>query len=155
MSPLTPKKSLSAAITSEGGLIETPGLDLLDELGWKHVNLMHEEPGPANPTGRLTLRELILPARFRAALRELNPALPFEALQEAELAVTANRSAMLPITANRDVYRLLREGVRTAQSRTRMRLSPSWRRDSRKPARSARRSGWTWMRFSQPRSSHG
>jgi type I restriction enzyme, R subunit len=111
MAPPAPQKSLSAAITSESGLIENPGLDLLEELSWKHENLMQEEPGPANPTGRLTFRELILPARFRAALRKLNPSLPPEALQEAEFAVTANRSAMLPIAANRDVYRLLREGV--------------------------------------------
>lgn len=111
MSSAEPQKSLSAAITSEGGLIETPGLDLLDELGWTHVNLMQEVPGPGNPTGRLSFHELILPARFRSALRKLNPLLPPEALQEAELAVTANRSAMLRIAANRDVYRLLREGV--------------------------------------------
>jgi type I restriction enzyme R subunit len=111
MSSATSQKSISSAITSEGGLIERPGLDLLEELGWTHVNLMQEEPGPANPTGRLTFRELILPARFRTALLKLNPSLSHEAFQEAELAVTANRSAMLPIAANRDVYRLLREGV--------------------------------------------
>jgi type I restriction enzyme, R subunit len=70
------QKSLSGAITSEAGLIEKPGLDLLVELGWTHINLMQEEPGPVNPTGRLTFRELILPARFRAALRKLNRSLP-------------------------------------------------------------------------------
>ena len=111
MSPPASEGSLSGAITSEGGLIETPGLDLLEELGWQHVDLMQEEPGPANSTGRLTFRDVILPARFRTALRKLNPSLPLEALQEAELVVTANRSAMLPVAANRDVYRLLREGV--------------------------------------------
>jgi type I restriction enzyme, R subunit len=100
-----------AAITSEDELIETPGLELLKELGWKHANLMQEDPGPANATCRLSFHELVLPGRFRAALKKLNPLLPAEALQEAELAVTANRSAMLPVPANRDVYRLLREGV--------------------------------------------
>ena len=54
---------------------------------------------------------MIPSTRFRTALRKLNPSLPPKALQEAELAVTANRSAMLPVAANRDVYRLLREGV--------------------------------------------
>jgi type I restriction enzyme R subunit len=111
MALAAPQKSLSSAMTSEGSLIETPGLDLLQDLGWKHVNLMLEEPGPANPTGRLTFHELVLPARFRTALRKLNPSLPPEALQEAELAVTTNRSAMLPVAANREFYRLLREGV--------------------------------------------
>src|SRR5262249_3046743 len=107
MPPAAPQSSLSGAITSESGLIETPGLELLEELGWTHANLMQEEPGPA--TGRNSFRELVLPARFRAALRKLNPTLPPEALQQAELAVIADRSAMLPVAANRDVYRLLRE----------------------------------------------
>ena len=34
MAPSVPQKSLSGVITSEGGLVETPGLDLLVELGW-------------------------------------------------------------------------------------------------------------------------
>jgi type I restriction enzyme R subunit len=49
--------------------------------------------------------------RLGAALRKLNLLLPLEALQEAEIALIANRSAMLPVAANREVYRLLREGV--------------------------------------------
>jgi type I restriction enzyme, R subunit len=111
MSPVAPQSSLSAAITSEDELIETPGLELLEDLGWTHANLMHEEPEPSNPTGRLSFRELVLPVRLRAALSKLNPSLPSEALQQAELAVTSDRSAMLPVAANRDFYKLLREGV--------------------------------------------
>lgn len=106
-----PRKSLSGVITSEDGLVETPGLDLLAELGWRHVNLMDEEPGPANANGRLSFRDLVLPALLRVALKKLNRSLPVEALQQAELALTADRSAMLPVAANRDVYRLLRDGV--------------------------------------------
>ncbi|WP_316186325.1 MULTISPECIES: type I restriction endonuclease subunit R [unclassified Bradyrhizobium] len=111
MVPSAPQKSLSGVITSEDKLVEKPGLDLLGELGWIHANLFGEELGPANPTGRQSFRELILPARLRVALRKLNPYLPEEALQQAELAVTADRSAMLPVAANREVYRLLREGI--------------------------------------------
>jgi len=103
--------SLSGAITSEDGLVETPGIELLEELGWVHADLMEEEPGPKNPTGRQSFREFVLPAKLRAALRKLNPALSGEALQQAETALIANRSAMLPVAANREVYRLLREGV--------------------------------------------
>ena len=111
MVPSPPQKSLSGVISSEGWLIEKPGLDLLEDLGWTHADLFHEEPGPANPTGRLSFRELILPARLRAALGKLNPVLSAEALQQAELALTADRSAMLPVAANREVYRLLRDGI--------------------------------------------
>ena len=111
MPPHAPQKSLSGIITSEGGLVEKPGLDLLEELGWTHVNLMKEEPGPANPTGRLSFREFVLPARFAPHSASSTHRLPDEALQQAELALTADRSAMLPVAANRDVYRLLRDGV--------------------------------------------
>lgn len=111
MAPAHPPKSLSGHITSEDKLVEKPGLDLLVELGWAHSNLMKEEPGPTNATGRLSFRELVLPVRMRAALSKFNPSLPQEALQQAELALTADRSAMLPVAANRDVYKLLRDGV--------------------------------------------
>ncbi len=61
MSPPAPQKSLSGVITSEDELVEKPGLELLVELGWTHVDLFNEEPGPANPTGRLSFRELCCP----------------------------------------------------------------------------------------------
>src|SRR5262245_49030204 len=104
-------KSLSGAITSELGLVEKPGIELLEELGWTHESHMKEEPGLTNPTGRLSFRELVLSARLRQAMRMLNPTLPDEALQKAEAALSLDRSAMLPVAANRDVYRLLRDGV--------------------------------------------
>ena len=66
MCPAARYQSLSGVITSEDRLVETPGLDLLTELSWTHANLMDEEPGPGNPTGRLSFRELVLPARLRA-----------------------------------------------------------------------------------------
>lgn len=111
MTPAGQGKSLSSVITSEDGLVETPGLELLEQLGWTHANLMDEEAGPGNPTGRLSFRELVLSARLRAELRKLNPSLPDEALRQAEAGLTSNRSAMLPIAANREVYRLLRDGI--------------------------------------------
>lgn len=103
--------SLSGAIASEKAVVEVPAVELLQSLGWQHGDLMLEEPGPANPTGRLSRREVILPARLRAALRRLNPTLPEEALQQAEAKLAEDRSAMLPLVANREVYRLLRDGV--------------------------------------------
>src|SRR4029077_18290086 len=97
MVPSVPQNSLSGVITSEDKLVEKPGLDLMVELGWTHADLFSEEPGSANPTGRQSFRELVSPARLRAALRKLNPSLPDEALQQAELALTTDRSAMLPV----------------------------------------------------------
>src|SRR5438874_1185424 len=111
MATPVPPKSLSGIITSEDALVERPGLELLIELGWTHADVFNEEPGPANPTGRLSFRELALPVRLRSAFRKLNPSLPVEAIQQAEIVLTADRSAMLPVAANLEVYRLLRNGV--------------------------------------------
>jgi len=111
MTPAGSGKSLSSVITSEDELVETPGLDLLEELGWSRADLMDEEPGSDNPTGRMSFRELVLPARLSAALRKLNPFLPDEALRQAEAELTTNRSVMLPIAANRAVYQLMRDGI--------------------------------------------
>lgn len=111
MSPAGSSPSFAGAIASEKALVEGPAVELLQSLGWQHGDLMHEEPGAKNPTGRLSFRETILPARLRAALRRLNPSLPDEALQQAEAKLTEDRSSMLPVAANREVYNLLRDGV--------------------------------------------
>ena len=110
MAPPLKAKEASVGYT-ELSLVEQPAIELLEELGWTHGDLMAEVPGPANPTGRLSWRETVLPARLRAALAQLNPRLPAEALQQAEVQLTTDRSAMLPVAANRALWRLLRDGV--------------------------------------------
>lgn len=111
MRPAGASPSLSGSIASEKAVVEVPAVELLQSLGWQHGDLMQEEVGAKNATGRLSFREVILPARLRASLRRLNPALPKAALSEAERALTADRSAMLPVAANREVYGFLRDGV--------------------------------------------
>lgn len=110
MAPSVKAKEPSVSYT-ELSLVEQPAIELLEELGWTHGDLMNEVPGPANPTGRLSWRDTVLPARLREALTRLNPQLPAEALQQAEVQLTADRSAMLPVAANRELWRLLRDGV--------------------------------------------
>lgn len=104
--------SLSGLVASEDGIVEQPALTLLEELGWERVNLLHDVPGPDNAYGRTSLKEPHLPARLRAALQKLNPGKPAEALKLAEEELTRDRTAILPVAANREVLRLLKEGVR-------------------------------------------
>ena len=103
--------SLSGSIASEDGSVEQPALELLEELGWTPMNLMDEVPGLANPTGRTSFHQAWLPARLRAALEKLNPKLPQDALRQAEVELTRDRSAMLALHANREVLSLLVDGV--------------------------------------------
>lgn len=97
---------------SEDSAVEKPALALLQQLGWQHLSLREEVPGPENPTGRTSFQQAYLPARLKAALAKLNPGLPPEALTQAEAELVQDRSALSPIAANRDFYHLLREGVR-------------------------------------------
>jgi type I restriction enzyme R subunit len=103
--------SLTGLVAPEGGSVEEPALELLQELGWSGTDLMNEAPGPANPTGRTSFRQTYLPARLRAALAKLNPALPLEALRQAEEALTRDRTGMLAVSANREVHGYLVDGV--------------------------------------------
>ena len=103
--------SLTGHIASEDGSVERPALELLRELGWSLGNLLHETPGPNNPTGRTSCKQPYLPSRLRAALAKLNPGLPPEAWALAEAELTRDRLAMLPVAANREVLRLLHDGV--------------------------------------------
>jgi type I restriction enzyme R subunit len=124
MAPAGTPLSLSGSIASEKAVVEVPAVELLQSLGWQHGDLTHEEAGVKNPTGRLSFREVILPALLRAALRRLNPTLPDEALRQAELKLTDDRSVMLPIAANREVYCLLRDGVAVELRQTDGSLKP-------------------------------
>ena len=102
---------------SEDSAVEQPALALLQQLGWQHLNLMEETLGPDSPTGRTGFHQAWLPARLRAALAKLNPAVPSEALKLAEEVLTQDRSALSPIAANRELYQLLRAGVRVEVKR--------------------------------------
>ena len=101
----------ASSFADESGTVEQPTAELLAELGWQVVNLRGERPGAGNPTGRASFREIVLPARLRPALARLNPTLPQAALDDAVAELVRDRSAMLPVAANREVWSLLRDGV--------------------------------------------
>ena len=109
--PKKPAPALASTLSTEAALVEVPAIELMAELGWSTGTLVNETPGLTNPTGRLSLKSVFLPARLWSALRAINPGLPEPALQDAIDALTQDRSAMLPVAANREVARLLREGV--------------------------------------------
>lgn len=97
---------------TEDALIERPSVDLLKSLGWQTTNLFAETFGASGTEGRKGEREVVLSRRLRAALESLNPALPPEAFEQAIEELTRDRSAMLPVNANREFYQLIKDGVR-------------------------------------------
>ncbi len=97
---------------SESVLIEEPAIALFAELEWETVNCLHETFGPGGTLGRETAGEVVLLPRLRAALEKLNPDLPESALAAAVEEIIRDRSAMDLPQANRELYRLLKDGVR-------------------------------------------
>lgn len=97
---------------TEDALVERPALRLLRDLGWRVATGFGETLGSAGTLGRDSQAEVILVHRLRDALRSINPGVPDAAIETAIERLTANRSAMDRVRANREVYRLLRDGTK-------------------------------------------
>jgi len=96
---------------SEDQLVEQPAIGLFDALGWQTVSALEETFGVGGTLGRETKGEVVLAERLRAVLCKFNPKLPPEAISNAVDELTRDRSAMSLEAANREVYRLLKEGI--------------------------------------------
>jgi len=96
---------------TEDQLVEQPAIGLFAALGWQTVSALEETFGPGGTLGRETKGEVVLVDRLRAALVTLNPGLPPEAIQAALDELARDRSAMSLAAANREVYRLLKDGI--------------------------------------------
>ena len=102
---------------TEDQLVEQPAIGLFAELGWTTVAAMEEVFGANGTLGRETPGEVVLVGRLRAALEKLNASrmgqdsLPPEAIDAAIDELSRDRSAMGLAAANREVYRLLKDGI--------------------------------------------
>ncbi len=99
---------------TEDQLVEQPAVGLFAELGWTTVSALDETFGAAGTLGRETKGEVVLVSRLRAALVRLNPTLPPEAIAAAIDELTRDRSAMGLPAANREVYTLIKDGIRVS-----------------------------------------
>jgi type I restriction enzyme, R subunit len=97
---------------SEDSLIEQPAIALFEELSWGTANCFEEKFGLGGTLGRETSSEVVLLSRLQPALNCLNPGLPSEAIQLAIEELTRDRSLMSMAHANREVYQLLKGGVK-------------------------------------------
>jgi type I restriction enzyme R subunit len=97
---------------TEDQLVERPAIALFAQLGWTTVNAMQETLGPDGTLGRDNQSEVVLRRPLREALERLNPELPAEAISKAVEEISKDRSAVDHVRANREVYALVRDGVR-------------------------------------------
>ena len=107
---------LPEADYSEDTLVEQPTIELFEELGWEAANCFYERFGPGGTLGRETSAEVVLVSRLRPSLERLNPFLSSDTIQVAIEQLTRDRSILHPVEANREIYRLLRDGVRVKVS---------------------------------------
>jgi type I restriction enzyme, R subunit len=99
---------------TEDQLVEQPAIGLFAELGWTTVSAMDETFGETGTLQRETMGEVVLVSRLRAVLERLNLVLPSEAIISAMDELTRDRSAMLLEAANREIYLLLKEGIKVS-----------------------------------------
>lgn len=99
---------------SEDSLVERPAIALFAELGYQTANCWGERFGENGTLARETSTEVVLVSRLRPALEALNPNLQREALDLAVEELSKDRSLVTPAQANRELYRLLKNGVRVS-----------------------------------------
>lgn len=97
---------------TEDKLIEQPAIRLFKGLGYKHVNAYYENYGENSLLGRMERDEIVLLPRLRDALMRLNPDAPSEAISLAIEELLRDRSAMSLVGANREIHKLIRDGVK-------------------------------------------
>src|ERR1035437_8927663 len=105
---------MSAHAYTEDQLVEQPAVELFAELGWSAVPALEESFGATGTLLRETKGEVVLVSRLRAALERLNTALPPEAITAAVDELVRDPSAMSLEAANREVYLLLKEGIKVS-----------------------------------------
>lgn len=93
--------------------LEQAAIDIFhDVLEWQVINAEHETYGKHGTLGRETPQEVVLIPRLRDALITLNPDVPLEGIQQAIEELVKERGTMSMVAANRDVYDLLKDGVK-------------------------------------------
>lgn len=97
---------------SEDALIEQPAIELFKQLGYETVNCFHETFGSSGSLGRETTSEVVLTRYLRNSIKKLNPSADRDVINFAIDEIAKDRSSLNPVNANREVYKLLKDGVK-------------------------------------------
>jgi len=97
---------------SEQKLIQQSAIDIFQSLGYSYQHCFKEFDDPTVFIGRETKSEVVLIDKLRTALINLNSNLPSVAIEKAILDITSNRSILNPANANREIYKLIKDGVK-------------------------------------------
>ncbi|MDY0190826.1 MAG: type I restriction endonuclease subunit R [Desulfuromonas sp.] len=98
--------------------LEKAVMGLFETQGWTARDCYEESLGSAGTLGRETTAEVVLRPKLLAALKTLNPSLSVSALGLAIEELSRDRSLMIPVQANREIHRLLQNGVKVSFENT-------------------------------------
>ena len=102
---------------SEDQLVEQPAIALLAGMGWETLDCFGEfDQGGGSSLDREHKGEIVLTTKLRVALEKLNPAASNEAINAAIEELTRSRAVMSLVEANREIYVLLKDGVKVTVS---------------------------------------
>ncbi|MEA5026969.1 MAG: type I restriction endonuclease subunit R [Erysipelotrichaceae bacterium] len=96
---------------SEDYLVEQPAMELLSSMRWDTLNCYDEKLGKSGTLGRETTSEVVLVRHLRDAILKLNPSVDLDAMSMAIDELTRDRSSLNALSANQEIYRLLKDGV--------------------------------------------
>ncbi len=98
---------------TEDTLVQQTTAEYLErQLGWESVYAYNNEDfEPKSLLGRTSEREVVLTRALHRKLTELNPELPEGAYDDAVRQITATLASQTIVTANREKYDLIRNGV--------------------------------------------
>src|SRR3990172_9425794 len=101
----------------ETSLVELPAIGLFQSLGYEHRNCFYEKFGENSTLGRETPSEVVLVPNLKEVLFRLNPDLKPESINLAIEELTRERSSLNPVVANREIYKMLKDGVKVSERR--------------------------------------
>lgn len=96
---------------TEVKLVEQPAIELFQSLGYEHQNCFKEKFGENGTSGREKPSNVVLVPRLKSALFRLNSNLSEEATDVASDEPTRDRRSQNPEIANRELYRMLKDGL--------------------------------------------
>ena len=92
--------------------LENSIINIFEDLGWQSQNCYEEVFGEEGTLGRETPADVVLVNKLRPKLEEFNTDMPKEAINQAIAELTRNRSMLSTLSANQEVYKLLKNGVK-------------------------------------------
>lgn len=96
---------------TEDYLVEQPAMELLQSMDWEIKNCYDEIFGKDGTLGRETASEVVLTRYLRDAVKRLNPDADIDAVSMAIDEITKDRSSLNMLSANKELYKLLKDGV--------------------------------------------